>query len=353
MKILIITDGSGPKYHRLLLPMALMPGVELVNTPVLTDELCEGVDIVFCNRLLYYQGFNNSIEMKQKHGFKVVIDFDDHWELDPDHILYKQYIDNNASEFMKFWIVAADAVTVTHERLAAEALQFNDNVYVLPNAIPYFGQFTVTKTHSDKTRLFWAGSSTHEHDIALLRLPLRPLKDLPIQMVMGGFVKMHPLYRMRNDYTNYGKLDNELIEGLPVHEYYYMYSKCDIALIPLKDGRFNSYKSNLKVLEAANIGANVIVSNVHPYKDMPYVNYVNEPGDWERHVRWLLKNPEEALQQAKDLQQYCSERFNFNAINKTRYEIFKQLCNGMVPVREERFTGPVQSLQEQKKDNRF
>lgn len=327
MKVLIITDGSGPKYHRLLLPLALMPGVEVINTPVLTDKLCEGVDIVFCNRLLYYQGEDKSINLRQKHGFKVVIDFDDHWELDPDHISYKQYQQHNASEFMKFWLVEADAVTVTHERLALEAMQFNNNVHVLPNAIPYFGQFTTPKVESDLTRLFWAGSNTHEHDIALLKEPVRQLKGLPIKMVMGGFSKNKIWYRMRNNYTNYGKLPNELLEGLPVNEYYYLYSRCDISLIPLKEGRFNSHKSNLKVLEAANIKANVIVSNVHPYKDLPYVNYVNDPGDWAKHVKWILGNRDEAAQQAKDLHQYCNERFNFERINKTRYEIFKSLCS--------------------------
>jgi glycosyltransferase involved in cell wall biosynthesis len=325
LKILTIYDNSGPKYHRLLLPLALMPGVEIVSTHILTDELCEGVDIIFFNRMLPYQGDFNSIEkLKAKHGFKLVVDFDDHWTLDKDHILYKQYQQSQASLLMKMWLQECDAVTVTHERLAHEALQYNDNVHVLPNAVPRFGQFLTDKQPSETLRLFWAGGVTHEHDIALLKNPVRQFKD--VIMVMGGYSKQQPYYRMRNDFTNYGKVPNELLEALPVSEYYHMYSKCDVALVPLKEGRFNSYKSNLKILEAANIGANVIVSNVDPYKDIPYVNYVNDPQDWAKHVSWVQSNPDEAKEQAKALQLYCSERFNFKKINETRKQIFEELC---------------------------
>ena len=236
--------------------------------------------------------------------------------------------------FMIAWLDEADAVTVTHERLANDVMPVNQNVHVLPNAIPKEGQFLAQRQPKPRirvgenpvelTRLFWAGGLTHQKDIGLLRYPVRSFKDLPIQMVMGGYSKTSVYHKMRNDFTNYGKLPHELLEALPVNDYYYMYSKCDIALIPLTESTFNSHKSNLKILEAANIGANVVVSNVHPYKDVPFVNYVDTPDDWRRHVKWILDNPAAAQEQALNLQQYCDERFNFTKINKTRKEI---LCS--------------------------
>lgn len=324
MKILIIYDNSAPKYHRLLLPLVYMPGVEIVSTHQITEALCQDIDILYFNRLIPGCSIQQVLAWRKAYGFKIVVDFDDHWNLERDHYLYQSYQDQKLHLFMIAWLDEADAVTVTHERLAADVANVNSNVHVLPNAIPKEGQFLAKRTPSELTRLFWAGGITHQADIALLRLPVRKLKDLPIQMVMGGYSKTKVYHQMRNDFTNYGKLPHELLEALPVKDYYYMYSKCDIALIPLTESKFNSHKSNLKILEAANIGANVIVSNVHPYKDIPFVNYVDTPEDWERHVRWLLSNPEEAAQQAKDLQQYCDERFNFTNINKTRYDI---LCS--------------------------
>lgn len=324
MKILIIYDNSAPKYHRLLLPLVYMPGVEIVSTHQITEALCQDIDILYFNRIIPGCAINQVLAWRKAYGFKIVVDFDDHWNLEPDHYLYELYKQQKLSLFMIAWIDEADAVTVTHERLANDVMPINSNVYVLPNAIPKDGQFLAKKQPSELTRLFWAGGITHQKDIELLKLPVRKLKDLPIQMVMGGFSKNSVYYKMRNDFTNYGKLPNELIEGLPVKDYYYMYSKCDIALIPLTETVFNSHKSNLKILEAANIGANVVVSNVHPYKDIPYVNYVDTPDDWESHIRWLIANPDEAKEQAANLQQYCDERFNFEMINKTRKDI---LCS--------------------------
>lgn len=326
MKILAIYEPSGPKYHRLLLPLSLMPGVELKFEKELTEENSKDVDIVFFNRLIPNVSINIVAGIRQVNGFKLVVDFDDHWILDKDHVLYETYRRTEVYKIMCAYIVIADAITVTHERLANEVRELNENVHILPNAIPKFGQFLVKKIPSDVTRLFWSGSNTHEKDIELLRQPVRELKGLPIQMVLGGYTKHNIYYKIRNHFTNYGKLPHELVHSLPVSEYYYLYSKCDIALIPLVENKFNSFKSNLKVLEAANVGANVIVSQVDPYLDLPYVNYVQEPGDWVKHIKWLLDNPDEAKQQANQLQQYCWERFDFVKINQQRKELFDSLC---------------------------
>lgn len=334
MKILIIYDHSAPKYHRLLLPMVYMPGIEIVSTHQITEALCQDIDILYFNRLIPGCAIAQVLAWRKAYGFKIVVDFDDHWNLEKDHYLYEAYQQQKLPLFMIAWLDEADAVTVTHERLANDVMPVNQNVHVLPNAIPKEGQFLAQRQPKPRirvgenpvelTRLFWAGGLTHQKDIGLLRYPVRSFKDLPIQMVMGGYSKTSVYHKMRNDFTNYGKLPHELLEALPVNDYYYMYSKCDIALIPLTESTFNSHKSNLKILEAANIGANVVVSNVHPYKDVPFVNYVDTPDDWRRHVKWILDNPAAAQEQALNLQQYCDERFNFTKINKTRKEI---LCS--------------------------
>jgi glycosyltransferase involved in cell wall biosynthesis len=307
-----------------------MPGIELVVTHTLTEELCEGVDILYFNRVISNQSINSVLNLRDKYGFKLVIDFDDHWNLGPDHYLYDVYQRSGASKIMEAYISECDAVTVTHERLYFEAAIYNKNTFILPNSIPNWGQFSVKKRPSDKTRLFWAGGVTHVKDIELLRNPVKRFSSLPVKMVMGGYVINKEYRRMASAYTHGGKLDNLLIQALPVEDYYYSYAECDIALIPLTDTRFNSHKSNLKILEAANIGANVIVSKVHPYLDIPYVNYVEKPGDWNRHVKYLLDNPQEARKQAEDLKRYCGERFNFDRINKQRREIFSNLCSNEI-----------------------
>lgn len=334
MKILAIYDGSGPKYHRVLLPLALMPGVEFTTAKTIDEEMLEGVDILFCNRIVGNTSLNNVLDLRDKYGFKLIVDYDDHWRLDTTHYLFDYYQHYNISAAMEAWIYEADHVTVTHDRLKDDVIKINPNCTILPNSIPSFGQFLAKKTKDDLTRLFWAGGITHERDIDLLFEPVKTFRDLPVKMIMGGFSKKPEYYRMRNAYTRYGRMPNELIEALSVETYYYAYSRCDIALIPLEETKFNSYKSNLKILEAANIGANVIVSNVHPYKDIPFVNYVNSPEDWKRHIEWILNNKDAAQEQALLLQAYCKENFNFEKINENRLNLFKNVSSKQAAIRE-------------------
>lgn len=321
MKVLTLYDKSGPKYHRCLLPLFLMDGIELVVNHTLEEEQLN-VDVVYINRVIPRTTLNEICELRSKYGFKLIVDFDDHWKLDYDHYLYDTYQAFRATELMEAYIEEADAVTVTHERLSDAV---GPKAYILPNAIPKFGQFDIKRTESPFVRLFWAGGITHRQDINILRGPIKRFYFDNAMMVMGGFVEGSPEYReMANSYTNGGRIRHNLIKSLPVDSYYHSYSECDIALIPLKDTTFNSFKSNLKILEAANLGCPVIVSRVHPYLDFPedLVNYVNSQSDWYDHVKMLLRNPDYAKEQGLKLQAYCRDVYNFERINNKRKDLF-------------------------------
>lgn len=321
MKVLTLYDKSGPKYHRCLLPLYLMDGIQLtVNHTLEENEL--DVDIVFINRVIPRTTLNDICDLRAKYGFKLIVDFDDHWRLDYDHYLWDTYQAFRATELMEAYIEEADAVTVTHERLAKE---IGDKAVILPNAIPVFGQFDIKRNPSQFKRLFWAGGITHRQDINILRGPLKRFNFDNAMMVMGGFVDGSPEYHeMANSYTNGGRLRHNLIKSLPVDSYYHAYSECDIALIPLRQSTFNSHKSNLKILEAANLACPVVVSRVHPYLDFPedLVNYVDNQSDWYSHVKMLLKNPDYANEQGIKLQAYCRDVYNFERINNKRKELF-------------------------------
>lgn len=325
MKILAIYDHSGPKYWRILLPLHLMSSVEFLLTQQLTEDQVKDIDILFFNRLVPNVAIQTVLDWREKYGFSIVVDFDDHWYLGPDHYLYETYKVFAASQIMECWIKEADVVTVTHERLAIDVLPLNKNCHILPNAIPEFDQFLCQKVPSDFTRIFWAGGITHKKDIALLKNPVRRINNPKVQWVMAGYHEKNVEWQsMASAFTNGGKFNNELIKALPVEDYYYSYSKCDIALIPLVETKFNSYKSNLKILEAANIGAPVVVSKVHPYLGFPdeLVNYVSSQGDWFKQTKKLLDSPGQAKYQGEKLQKYCRETFNFSEINEKRKKIF-------------------------------
>lgn len=323
MKILCLYDKSGPKYHRILLPAFLMDGVDLTVNGALLEDQVKDCDILFFNRVISNIALDTVLKWREKYGFKMVVDFDDHWRLGPDHYLYETYKHFQASELMEEYIKVSDAVFVTHERLLNEVLPFNKNVHILPNAIPRWDQFLTGRIPDEKTRLFWAGGVTHKRDIQILCGPVRRINRPNIKWVMGGFVRNNTEWlSMASYFTNGGKFDNDLIEALPVDTYYHAYAKCDISLIPLHETRFNTYKSNLKVLEAANIGAPCVVSAVHPYKDLP-VNYVYRQTDWYDETKRLIRDKVYRSEQGEMLRGYCNEHYNFIKINEERKQILE------------------------------
>lgn len=330
MNILAIYDSSGPKYWRVLLPCHGLEqlGATIKVTYYLNEEDFKDVDIVFFNRLIPTIDLPILLEYREKYGFKLVCDLDDHWILGKDHILYPNYKVHGISEKIAEHIKASDIITVTHERLYYETVKLNNNCFILPNAIPKVDQFLVKKYPSELTRLFWAGGITHRKDLELLRRPLQLVKRDKCKLVICGYEKDDPEWKqMAKIYTTDSTYNTVVFESMKVHQYYKAYAHCDISLIPLVDNEFNRNKSNLKILEAANIAAPVIVSRVHPYLDFPenLVNYVDSHRPWYFQIQKLLKDEQMRIDQGLGLQAYCDQHYNFEKISEQRKQLFDSI----------------------------
>ncbi len=334
MKILgIINKDSAVAYHRITLPLVLMSQDEEVTSYItnnVKEELFnEGFDIVFYSRHLSDFAFDKINELRAKHGFKLIIDVDDFWHLDKWHPLYNQYIAEDYAGQQVKNITNADAVFVTHDRLYKEVSKYNDNAFILANAIPKVNQYAEVITEpSDRVRLFWQGSPTHEEDINLIRYAIENIgntrKD-SIEMVMAGFNTEEPVWhRMAKMYTLNKRLHNKLFIGMHYEAYYKAYAHADICLVPLVNSRFNSMKSNLKVLEAANLSLPVIAHNVHPYKDLP-VYYAHGTMDWVKAMKYYIDSDAARYDDGCKLNEWCNKFYNYRSINQVRKEIFQDI----------------------------
>lgn len=314
---------SGVNYHRIIMPLMMMNDVDKHVTNSLTHEAFEkGCDMLMYSRI---NAPDNLAELKDKYGFKVCVDVDDYWYLDEHHVLYDEYQEMEFARKQIEHMSNADVVLTTHDRLAEEVALYNKNVHICPNAIPKQGQFDIERQPHHLTRLFWQGSDTHRKDIELLRTPIEAIGKLApkIKMVMAGYAQNHEDWHyMARDYTANLRYAYKLIEAALITDYYKAYAHADICLIPLLNSRFNRHKSNLKILEAANMGLPVIVSQVHPYLDMP-VNYCRKSQDWVNHIRRLVQWPARRKEEGLRLQDFCNEHYNFNKINNTRREILE------------------------------
>lgn len=326
MRIIAFVNNSGPGYHRIIMPLMLVQDVDVFITNNLLEEHFEkGCDIFMYNRVLPDHCTPIVAALKEKYEFKTCVDVDDFWHLDEHHILYKVYQEFEFAKQQVEHIRNADIVLTTHSRLAHEVKVYNKNVHVIPNAIPKQGQFDIERQPHNLTRLFWQGSVTHGEDIALLKRPIDCLSTIAgkIKMVIGGYQESEDeWYKMVMNYTSKAKHQYLLLPGVNVNEYYKHYEHADICLVPLINSQFNRHKSNLKVLEAANLGLPVICSAVHPYMNLPVI-YAKGTGDWVRAIHRLVASKKRQKEAGAELSEYCQQHFNFHKINKERKQILE------------------------------
>jgi glycosyltransferase involved in cell wall biosynthesis len=331
MNIIGVTHKeSGCGYHRVMLPLAFMNDIKGYVTNYITEDKTDDWDILLYNRICQYD--LNWKKTKELLGCQVVMDIDDHWQLPVNHLYYNTYQD--IAERIERNLMQADLVTVTNSNLLNKVKQFNDNVIVMPNALPYgLNQFNDTRVKSDKVRLFWCGSISHDNDIKILKEPLKRLQGRKdIQMVMGGYNDSDAYTKsiwdkMFSMFT--GNLPSIKLHSASPTQYMDMYNYADIVLIPLEDSEWHACKSNLKILEAAAKRLPVICSNVAPYNmdvDAP-VLWVNNQKDWFRYINLLTNNPSLRENLGNELYAWASKRYNFKEINQQRYDAYKSIIS--------------------------
>jgi len=326
---------SGCGYHRVLLPLAYMSDITGHVTNALTPERTHDWDILLYNRI---SPFDDDWQfVRDQLNCKVVLDLDDWWKLPPNHIQAEMY-DEFAVRIERN-IGTADWITCSSHALYDKLIKLSDKVTLVPNALPYgHNQFIEDKeTSSDgRVRLFWCGSITHEHDVAILKNPLRRLsfKKNKITMMLGGYNNSDPYSeylwkRILHNFTGGGMLDYQVLPSQSVKTYMDLYQYADIMLIPLEESEWHGCKSNLKILEAAAKRIPCVVSKVLPYSndaDAP-VLWVEKKSDWFTHLNYLINNEEARQDYGNRLHEWAKAKYDLIEINqRIRRPLFGSLC---------------------------
>lgn len=346
MKVLIITQYpklSGVDYHRLWIPhgnMAKNHGVEISQINEIDTaeiEFLQEHDLVIANRFISKTGDQVGVINKLKAaGVPYVLDLDDDYIIPEWHVLRQAAKQMNHSSQIKLAAQNAVAVTTTHE-LLADAIKKElgqSNVFIVPNGIdPNEEQFKINDVKKDKIAFGWSGSVTHFEDVLEMFEGLLSMykNHENFNVVYGGYE--------REDLTSQAiagilsakgaaKSDQfNFYAASEVGKYALFYDAIDVALIPLRNNRFNNMKSNLKMLEAGFKKKAVIVSNVWPYTSIINNNClkVKHKNDWYRKMTKLLQNPNMISELAEQLY-YDVQPYHIDNIAKTRYEIYQTLC---------------------------
>lgn len=351
MKILIVVPSyprySGVDFHRMVQPHNIMGtlfedmDISQVNEiDSLEPDFLSQFDLVVANRFISKTGnVKGVVDKLNSIGLKYVLDLDDDYKLPAWHLLHDAAKQANHTEQIVLGIKNAYAITTTHELIGAAIRSElgQKNVYIVPNGIYPEGQFEVRPADFDRLHFGWSGSITHFDDVLLVHDALASLyQDETInnqfRMVYGGYDGTDTTSQaIAGVLTCKGKAKKDNFIIYPARDvvgYAEFYDHINVALIPLRNNRFNNMKSNLKLLEAGFKRKAVIVSDVYPYTPMlehgKNCLVVKHRNDWYKHMRRLIENPtlvdDLASQLYDDVQDYHMER-----IAEVRYKTYLNL----------------------------
>lgn len=334
----IIRVGNGCDYHRVFLPLQNMgydfekhfasPGVKTF----------EGVSMVYFNRVPL-NNIDQVLKHKRKYNFKLVVDIDDWWMLNTNHLIYKYWKRDKMAERIVQCLEAADLVTCTTNRLATKVRPHNKNVHVLPNALPFgVDQFTDEKVESDgPCRYIYAGGSTHFWDVKVLENPFKKIihDRIPGKFILAGYSADNHKDTQVWDKIETAFMGKKLLNyqrkySLSIDTYMNHYSDSDVSLVPLEDNIFTPYKSNLKIVEAGCKNIPVIVSDLPPYNDdfnPELCMYASSTRDWYNHIKYCSNNPSFVKEAGLRLGEFVREHYNLSKINNERRQLFEHTIN--------------------------
>ena len=362
------------------------------------EGLAAKYDIIHFHKGLFQdmEKFWSALEKLKALGVKIVMDVDDvYWSIDRTHPSYYANIKNNIPEKVKKTMSIVDWITTTTPIFAKEIKKFNPNVFVAPNGIdPEIEQFQSRKVPSPTGRIrfgFIMGSS-HETDMELIRGTFNRLKDSvwdkaefhlcgydlrgtttvynadgtvtqrpirPDETVWHRFEMLvtdnynpkivSPAYKqfleMNLVDAEYPGVNNERYVRQwtrDVDHYCTHYNTVDVLLVPLRESKFNSCKSQLKLLEAGFMDTAVVCSNFGPYK-IDTVNLLEKGGTinpegnvilidevkshkaWAKAIEKLCDHPELIKILRDNLAKTIKPKYNMETLSAQRAEFYKSL----------------------------
>lgn len=402
IKMLVIpSDTSGCGYYRSLKPHTKLAEMYPDDFDIDikyevnwgdVDEMLQ-YDIIHIHKGLFndMETFRSTLNKCRENGAVVVMDLDDYWDLGPYHPASKDIKRFGIDKLIKDNIKMVDYLTTTTDIFKKEIEKLNPNVRVFVNAIdPEEEQFIPKNNPSERIRFGFIMGSSHLHDIEMLNGIANKLpKDVldKIQFVLCGFdlrgnvvyrdqqgiERSRPLMPKESVWYEYERILTDdykivspeykewLCRYIPNAKYAFEnkepykrrwtkgimsycthYNDIDVLLAPLDDNKFNSFKSELKLIEAGMMNKAAVVSNFGPYQ-IGTTNYFEKGGninpegncvlidkikahkDWAKTIEKLVRNPEHIEALRTNLHNLVKDKYDLRNVTHDRAQWYKDI----------------------------
>lgn len=329
-------EGSACDYHRCFLPFRMLPLEDGESAGFFTKldtykkSDFKDIDLVIFNRISTVD-IGTLEQMKKEYGFKVWCDVDDYWELYPGHYMAHNWKMTESAKRMIKCMQLADVVTTTNIRLLKKIIEYNPKCKIIPNAVPIgHEQFVPERTESTRLRLAYMGGPSHYHDLKTIDTYFDKVKsnmylNMHTNFIMCGYDDKTPeLINMSHLMSKAPGYSTR--KGLPLHKYMQHYNHADIIIAPLELNTFNTYKSNLKIIEAGAMGLPIIASKMYPYLEDESMNNIglrlcDSIDEWVETTRMFVSYPAMVTEYGARLYDYVKEKYDLLKVNKLRRDL--------------------------------
>ncbi|TVR65159.1 MAG: glycosyltransferase family 1 protein, partial [Candidatus Competibacteraceae bacterium] len=166
---------------------------------------------------------------------------------------------------------------VTTEPIAEAMRGMVDDIRVVPNSLERsrWGDLQPLRNERRKLRVGWAGAQQHQGDLEFI-LPVVEATANEVDWIFMGMCPPKLRYHVA-----------EAHNAVHFAEYPAALAALDLdlAIAPLELNRFNTAKSNLRLLEYGAVGYPVIATDILPYRNAPVTRVPNNPNAWIDAIR--------------------------------------------------------------------
>ncbi|MDP3539420.1 MAG: glycosyltransferase [Azonexus sp.] len=190
---------------------------------------------------------------------------------------FRKHIPANSRSRLRFAMERCDRMVASTEFLAETYRHFAEDIRVVPNRLEQdiWLPLQSMKRTTSRPRIGWAGGSTHQGDLILLKEIIEATRDEADWIFFGMCPdEIRPLlteYHAMADFSSYPAKLAAL--------------NLDIAVAPLAQTPFNQGKSNLRLLEYGILGIPVICTDIDPYRNSPACRVTNTSVAWTEALR--------------------------------------------------------------------
>jgi GT2 family glycosyltransferase/SAM-dependent methyltransferase len=341
--VLIEKDVEQPTpcaYIRLILPLIQERGEKFDLRWVTPEEVCYYVaDVLIIQRtaVTSISSIDKISAHCEKHDIRIVYDLDDLLIALPDeHPESKIYAPISSSVFR--WLLVADEVWVSTEKLLQNISKINARTFVIPNYLDHsiWGipkALDLDERVEHPVRILYMGTHTHIADFELTKDALKKIKyqfENKVEITLIGiipdnnkisedwFMNIHPPKGLKGGYPAFVNwITNDL--------------SFDIGIAPLLDNEFNCCKSEIKFLDYSALGMATVASDVDCYAMIRNgengFKVINTEKAWHEAIELLITDAEILEKIKRIAYQEFIEKFGYERVKGLRTNLLNSLLS--------------------------